>query len=116
MGAAGQDLRALEGKLQFLLEASSTLLASTRIEELLPNIRDLASQLIDAEACAIWQFHGEDDTWRIISSVGLSSDYRHVPIHQVHDGTASESPYCFEDVSYVPVISTRRQLYDTEGI
>jgi GAF domain-containing protein len=116
MAAGGQDLRALEDKLQLLLEASSTLLTPTRVEELLPSILDLAGQLIAAEACAIWQFHSEDDTWRIVSSVGLSSEYRQVPIPQARNGAASEAPYAFEDVSYAPVLSSRRQLYESEGI
>ena len=116
MGVSAQELRGLEGKLQLLLEASSTLLSSTRVEDLLPGILDLANQLIGAEACAVWQFRPEDDSWCILASVGLSSEYRFAVIHQNHGGVASEAPYCFEDVSYVPVLSSRRQLYDSEGI
>jgi len=116
MGVVGQDLRALEDKLQLLVEASSTLLGSTRVEELLPSVQELASRLIAAEACAIWQFHPDDDTWRIAAFVGLSGEFSHVPIPQPHNSVASESPYCFEDVSYVPVLSSRRLLYETEGI
>ena len=116
MGSIGQDLRALEGNLQLRLEASSTLLGSTRVEELLPIILDLAGQLIAAEACAIWQFHPEEGMWRIAASVGLTSEYCHVPIPIAYNSAANESPYYFEDVRYVPVLASRRQLYEAEGI
>jgi len=112
----GQDLRAPKGQLALLVEASSVLGGSSRVEELLPSILELASQLIAAEACAIWHFHQADDTWRIETSQGLSSEYLRMPIRQEHHGVASESPYCFEDVSLAPLIASRRQLYEAEGI
>jgi PAS domain S-box-containing protein len=67
MGSGGQELRALEDKLQLLVEASSTLLGSRPAGELPPAILDIARQLnaLAASAIEISELHGEQERIRV---------------------------------------------------
>ncbi len=106
---------ALETKLQILFEASTTLLGSLRMEELLPKVLDLARRLNAAEACAIWRQDPGAPRWRIVAASGLSPAFENVPLEAQGAGLG-EQPFCFEDVLEAPPAADRRPLYEAEGI
>jgi PAS domain S-box-containing protein len=105
---------AAEDKLQILVEASATLLGSSRVEDLLPFVLELARELNAAEACAIWRLDSATSSWRIFASQGLSDEYKR--------GSLAErvalvgQPFVFEDVNEEAAVADRRSLYESEGI
>src|SRR3954454_20981614 len=106
-----QEQQALESKLQILFDASATLIGSLRMEDLLPKVLDLARKLNAAEACSVWRHEPDTFVWRIAAAVGLSSEYQKVTIHST-SGIIGERPFCFEDVSQIPLEAGRRELYE----
>src|SRR5436305_15041306 len=96
-----QEQPALESKLQILFDASATLIGSLRMENLLPQVLELARKLNAAEACAIWRQEPDTETWKIAAAVGLSATYQHVTLHR-SSGIIRALPFCFEDVNEIP--------------
>jgi PAS domain S-box-containing protein len=61
-------------RLRLLLEASSTLLGSLSVETMLPEILDLASRTLAADAYALWR-RDDDGNWNVAAHAGLSESY-----------------------------------------
>jgi PAS domain S-box-containing protein len=61
-------------RLRLLLEASSTLLGSLSVETMLPEILDLASRTLAADAYALWR-RDDDGSWNVAAHAGLSESY-----------------------------------------
>ena len=114
--AAGQGQSKLEDRLDLLLEASRSLLAQPRLEEVVSRLLDLSRRLISAEAYAIWRLDAAAGYWRMVSSAGLSDAYcRHeVPARESEE--LASGVMQFEDVSTAPLIAQRRGMYAAEGI
>jgi PAS domain S-box-containing protein len=62
-------------RLRSLVEASSTLLASLSVEDMLTRVLDLARHSLAADAYALWQFDDVSGRWTIARRHGLSDDY-----------------------------------------
>ena len=62
-------------RLRLLLEASSTLLGSLSVEAMLPEVLDLASRTLAADAYAVWRFDPGSETWGVAAHAGLSPQY-----------------------------------------
>ncbi len=61
--------------LKTLLDASALLLARGDVAAVVPGILDLARQVIDADAYAVWRTY-DTFNWRMLASYGLSPSYR----------------------------------------
>src|SRR4051812_6116748 len=66
---------AAEDKLQLLVQASTELIASDDLDELLRRVLRLSRQLIAADAYALWSFDPIAEVWDIASAEGLSATY-----------------------------------------
>jgi len=75
--------RSIENSLGLLVEASGVLLGSLTLEDVQPAILDLSRRLISADAYAIWRGDPQAKVWRIVSSAGLSEQYREKTIDGV---------------------------------
>src|SRR5262249_54554960 len=62
-------------RLRLLLEASSTLLGSLSVETMLPEILELASRTLAADAYALWRKSRADGSWTIAAYDGLPESY-----------------------------------------
>jgi PAS domain S-box-containing protein len=62
-------------RLRLLLEASSTLLGSLSVEAMLPEILELASRTLEADAYALWRKASTDGSWSVAAYEGLPASY-----------------------------------------
>ena len=62
-------------QLRMLVDASSALLGSASVEEILPQLLELARQTLQADAYAVWAHDLDTDSWSIAAHAGLSDAY-----------------------------------------
>jgi PAS domain S-box-containing protein len=76
-GARGDDRFFSEEieRLRLLLEASSTLLGTLSVESMLPEILELASRTLAADAYALWRKSSTDGSWNVAAYEGLPDSY-----------------------------------------
>jgi PAS domain S-box-containing protein len=109
--------RSIEDSLGVLVEASGVLLGSLTIEDVQPAILDISRRLIAADAYAIWRGDPQAKVWRIVSSAGLSEEYRGHRIEGWEPGNfVFDEPVIAESVEQVQLLEARRELYKSEGI
>jgi PAS domain S-box-containing protein len=109
--------RSVEERLGLLVEASGVLLGSLSLEAVQPAILDLSRRMISADAYAIWRLDTQTDTWRIVSAAGMSETYYEQMIRGAEQAPRMPAePIIAEDVSLMPILATRRELYEAEGI
>lgn len=99
--------------LNTLLEATSSLVSSPELAEVLSKILKLAELLLEADAYAVWRCRPEDTSWHILYSAGVSDEYKN---QEIETGVLPTSPVLAEDVETVPLVTHRRALYQREGI
>jgi PAS domain S-box-containing protein len=109
--------RSIEGRLTLLVEASGVLLGSPALETVQPAILSLSRRLISADAYAIWRVNATDNTWRIVAQDGISEVSQQGSIKDFENSRALlERPLIAEDVTQVPELSARQDMYVTEAI
>jgi PAS domain S-box-containing protein len=127
---ATQDLRALDDdgrhyaeeieRLRLLLEASSTLLGSLRVDDVLPNVVDLARRMLEADAYALWRYDDETGLWEIGGHSGLSDTYVEIAAaltRQNRSVVSFEEPIVAEDVAETDWLTPEhRRAHAAEGI
>jgi PAS domain S-box-containing protein len=89
-------------RLRLLLEASSTLLGSLERETVLPEVLDLASRTLAADAYALWQVDAATGKWDLALHSGLSDEYVAVVGAAISSNTASvslERPIVAEEIA-----------------
>src|SRR5437879_6540150 len=88
------------GRLRLLLEASSTLLGSLDVEEMLPEVLALAGRTLAADAYSVWQYDEPTQIWSVGAYAGLSDEYVAAAMAAIR-GTAStvslDAPIVAED-------------------
>jgi PAS domain S-box-containing protein len=77
-------------RLRLLLEASSTLLGSLDVEAMLPEVLELASRTLAADAYALWQTD-DGEHWRVAAHAGLSEEYVAAATQAIQGNTAAVS-------------------------
>ena len=90
------------GRLELLLEASSTLLGALSVETVLPSVLELAQRTLAADAYALWQYDDAAKTWEIAIHSGLADDYvRDVgeTIHGSKVAVSFDEPIVAEDIA-----------------
>ncbi len=104
-----------EQRLKLLVEASSRLLASLDVPDVLASILDLSPSIIAAEAYSIWRLSGEQ--WRPVIAKGLSQTYLERTVRSTAGaGDITEARMLFEDVEVDARLASRREFYRAEGI
>ena len=89
-------------RLRLLLEASSTLLGSLSVEPMLPEILELASRTLAADAYALWRKAPTDGSWSVAAYEGLPSSYVEsatAAIRGQGDAVLLEEPLIAEDIA-----------------
>src|ERR671937_1542763 len=90
-------------RLRLLLEASSTLLGSLSVETMLPEILELASRTLAADAYALWRRDDADGRWSVAAHAGLAESYVENATEAIRGGEADDrlldSPLVVEDVA-----------------
>lgn len=115
-GALGV-VRSIERSLGVLVEASGVLLGSPTLEDVQPAILDLSRRLISADAYAIWRYDAQAKLWLIVSSAGLSEEFRNHKVEESDRGDfVLDGPVIAEDTDQMPQLSARRAQYTSEGI
>ncbi|HEY5028307.1 MAG TPA: ATP-binding protein [Candidatus Angelobacter sp.] len=101
--------------LQVLAEASASLLATPDVSSVASKILDLASEVIQAEAYAVWRGY-DQKAWKIIAARGLSPEYMEKTLPASGPSGLTSTPVVIEDVSSHPLVEMRRNSYRAEGI
>jgi PAS domain S-box-containing protein len=96
--------------LNVLLEASSLLLNAGDEEALLSQILELASDLLQADACGVWRETEDGLLWRRIAQRGLSETL------ELQENTLPRSVWFVEDVANDERAVFPRSVYECEGI
>ncbi|HYJ47600.1 MAG TPA: GAF domain-containing protein, partial [Pyrinomonadaceae bacterium] len=109
--------RHIEERLMLLVEASSVLLGSPTLQAVQPAVLDLSRRLIAADAYAIWRVDHANGLWSTVAQAGLSPDYDRQSLQDTGNANALlESPLIAEDVTKVPSLAARQEIYHAEGI
>ena len=78
-------------RLRLLLEASSALLGSLRVETMLPEILELASRTLAADAYALWRRNDSDGSWSVAAHAGLADSYVETATDAIRDRDTSDT-------------------------
>src|SRR3954470_12997980 len=106
-------------RLRLLLEASSTLLGSLRVEAMLPEILELARRTLAADAYALWRRDAGDGSWSVAAYDGLPESYVQdatAAIRGQGDAVLLEQPLVAEDIATADWIGgAHRQAHEAAG-
>src|SRR5690348_11159860 len=106
---------AVERQLMLLIEASGALLESPQSENVLRRILEAASQFIAADGYAVWRKDGSGTVWKLVTSMGLSDEYKRSDAHSGRETSPMLSePIAIEDVEAFPLLRHRVELYRAE--
>jgi PAS domain S-box-containing protein len=106
-------------RLRLLLEASSTLLGSLNVEAMLPEVLDLASRTLAADAYALWRFDPETERWHVAAHSGLSPEYVEGATQAIQGNSAVislDEPIVAEDIAATEWLTpSHRKAHAEEG-
>jgi GAF domain-containing protein/anti-sigma regulatory factor (Ser/Thr protein kinase) len=109
--------RGAEERLATLTEASSALLTSLKLDQLLPVILDLAERLFDADAYALWRMEPDNGGWHPVCHSGLSRVFTEATIPvSASSSSFLEKPIVIEDIEADSTLSIRYEAHSKEGI
>ena len=107
----------LKRRLTALVAASSSILGSPRIEDVLPATIRLATELVHADGYAIWRLDPRTGVWSIGSYSGISPEFAALVVEAHQDAPLrSAEPMVAEDVAAVPDLAKRLPAFEAEGI
>jgi PAS domain S-box-containing protein len=108
----------LQRRLMMLVSASSSLLVSPRVEDVMPAALNLVTQLLAADGCAIWRFHR--GAWRIGAFQGVSEPFARRVITTFQNAAVGPVPFAdpiiAEDVAVLPMLEEHRGAFAAESI
>jgi PAS domain S-box-containing protein len=106
-------------RLRLLLEASAALLGSLSVEKMLPEVLDLASRTLAADAYALWLFDAETDRWHVARHSGLSGEYVETVTAAIEGNRSTvslEEPIVVEDIARADWLTAdHRRAHAEEG-
>ncbi len=116
--SAVEQHRFAEQQLTLLVEASTGLVDSLELADIVPRILRMAMRFIVADGYALWSINDSRDQWSILASEGLSDRYLSIgSTIPLTDLTPSlTAPLMIEDVAAAPILEERRAGYELEGI
>jgi PAS domain S-box-containing protein len=108
----------LQRRLMMLVAASSSLLVSPRVEDVLPAALNLSTQLLAADGCAVWRY--SQGAWRTGAFQGVSESFANRVISSYRDAHARDvpvaDPMVTEDVNAAVLVEEQRAAYAAESI
>jgi PAS domain S-box-containing protein len=109
--------RSVEERLSLLVQASDRLIGSPTLSEVLPSTLSLSSELVAADAYAVWRLDRAQGKWQIVSSAGLSEAFQQFVVALNSQApTELTAPFIAEDVYNNPLLAGRSDLHRLEGI
>jgi PAS domain S-box-containing protein len=110
--------RAVEEQLTLLIEASSGLIGSLKLEEMAPRILRISVRLISADAYALWKLDDDGKHWRMLTAEGLPEAYLGASaLIPVTDDTATTADtMVVRDVKSEGALAERQAFYERFGI
>ena len=122
MATRDVERRALEDDRFFsdeIVEASSTLLGSLDVDAMLPEILELASRTLAADAYALWRKDATDGSWSVAAYAGLPESYVESATAAIRgrgDAVLLEEPLVAEDIANADWIGpTHRRAHAEAG-
>ncbi len=109
----------LEDRLSTLIAASGSLLQSLQMRDVLPTLLDLAQEIVEADAYAVWRHDHERSQWQVLASVGLSEEFKAAKIESLGSTpTVATQLYRISNVAVdlSQELAARAALYRQEGI
>ena len=112
--AARSEQMELRRRLSTIIDASSALLESPRLDDVVPAVLVVARQVLPADGTAVWRLH--KNQWRVAASHGLSSAFTDTAVAPASDREWQLGDILtFESIDD-PLLADRRDLYEEEGI
>ncbi|HEX6663979.1 MAG TPA: GAF domain-containing protein [Gaiellaceae bacterium] len=106
-------------RFRVLLEESSTLLASLRVEAILPEVLVLAQRTLSADAYALWRHDEATGRWELTLSSGLSDAYlagASAAVSAYSERRSFAEPLAIEDVTTSELLTDEhRRAHAAEG-
>ncbi len=112
--ATEAEVAGLQSRLVALAAASSLLLRSPRVDDMLPAVLSVARDLLPADGYAVWRKDASNEEWRIAAHEGLSPAFAD-DIIGWGDLPGGPEPVAFDDAGEA-VLSARQAAYAREGI
>ena len=100
--------------LHVLLNASAILLATQNRDQVLVSILELAGEVLNADAYAVWHEIPDQHVWRRIAARGLSAGYRSET--PTNDDVQITAVHSVDDLGTDPLLAGERDVYAAEGI
>src|SRR5215204_3357019 len=102
-----------------LVESSGRLLATLELDELLPQVLELARSSLEADAYALWRRDGATDEWGLAAASGLSGRYAadaSAAVRRNSGGIALDAPIVVPDIEATDWLTPEhRQAHAEEG-
>jgi PAS domain S-box-containing protein len=106
-----------EEKLMLLVEAASGLLDPAELHDVLPDLLNLATRIIEADAFALWRLDPDSGAWITLSTAGLSERYlREASIAVTATTPTMQGALVVPDVEREGILEDRVSGYRSEGI
>jgi PAS domain S-box-containing protein len=106
-------------RLRLLLEASSTLLGSLSVDAMLPEVLELASRTLAADAYALWRKDAAEGSWSVAAYAGLPEAYVESATSAIRgqgDAVLLDEPLIAEDISTADWIGpAHRRAHEEAG-
>ena len=106
-------------RLRLLLEASSTLLGSLSVEAMLPEVLNLATRTLAADAYALWLYESEGESWHVARHAGLSPEYVQTATAAIEGNrpqVSLDGPIVAEDIATAEWLTAdHRRAHAAEG-
>ncbi len=116
--AARAEQDDLRERLMTLAAASTRLLVSPSVEDVLPATLRLAAEMVEADGYAVWR--RDERVWRIGASQGMSGQFVSTFGTLIQRGQSDRVPLeaslFAADVDQMPRLESRRDAYKLEGI
>ena len=116
--AARAEQDDLRERLITLAAASTTLLVSPSVEDVLPATLRLAAEMVEADGYAVWR--RDEGAWRMGASQGMSGQFASTFTHLYQRGQPELVPFTAPlfagDVDQAPLLEGRRDAYRREGV
>ncbi len=112
---AERAIAELQTRLVTLTTASSALLRSPRVEDVIAAVLDVARDVLPADAYAIWRYDAGSSTWRVVAQTGLSPAFVDPPLKQEGQELVRELAV-IPDALNAPRMASRAATLRAEGI
>jgi len=114
LAAARAEQMELRRRLSTIIDASSALLESPRLDDVVPAVLVVARQVLPADATAVWRLHKSQ--WRVAASHDLSAAFTASTVAPGSDLERGVGDIMAIESIDDPRLAGRRAAYEAEGI